>query len=106
MEDYKFRVFGRITAKSTGKALGGLIIKAYDKDFIMNDFVGETKTHSNGNYQIRFREVDFSDLFGTEKKPDLFIKVYNSLGKQIGSSIKNVVMDTGFDTQIDFEVEA
>lgn len=73
-----FRVFGTIEEEETGRPLPGLVVRAFDRDLIIDDKVGFTSTDEDGRFEIRFNRQDFRD-FG-ESHPDLYLRVYDASG--------------------------
>ncbi len=57
------------------RPLPNLRIEAWDADLLVNDFVGEAITDSNGGFQITFTQSRFKELF-FDNKPDLYFKIY------------------------------
>lgn len=76
-----FRIYGKVVEEESRKPLPNLIVRAYDKDFLFDDFLGNTKTNVEGQFDIRYSESDFQELFS--KCPDLYIKVYDSPGEHV-----------------------
>lgn len=69
-----FRISGALIDSKTQCGLSGLIIEAWDKDFIYPDLVGSTITDGQGRFQIEFDESYFQEVF-SDRRPDLFFKV-------------------------------
>lgn len=78
-------VRGRV-ADQNGKGLGNLIVSLYDKDLFFDDRLGQTETDENGDFEISYRTEDFRDLI--ERKPDIYIKVFDQEGNELYSSKK------------------
>lgn len=68
-----FKVNGRIYETESGSGIPGLVVKAFDKDVIVDDYLGETVTDSQGKFEIIYNEKDFGEAF--EDNPDLYIVV-------------------------------
>lgn len=68
-----FQVNGRIYEAESGSGLPGLVVKAFDKDLIRDDDLGETLTDNQGNFNIIYSEKDFGGI--SEGNPDLYIVV-------------------------------
>jgi hypothetical protein len=69
-----WRITGRVVVQETGRPIAGLIVKAIDLDLIWHDFLGETRTDENGEFEITYTEKDFSDG-GLESAPDIVLHV-------------------------------
>ena len=74
-------VLGTVVEEESGKPLQGLRVRAFDKDLIFSDDLGDTATDAQGKFEIRFTEAQFRD-FG-ETTPDLFIRVFDASGKKL-----------------------
>jgi hypothetical protein len=79
------------------KPLPNLCIEAWDKDLLIDDFLGETITDSNGEFKISFSQNRFKELF-IENWPDLYFKIY--AGKTlIHSTEKSVLWNISMDQE-------
>ena len=70
----KMRIVGLIKEKESKKPLPGLVVCAYDKDFLRSDLLGKTETKSDGRFTIEYDSGDFKEPL--EKNPDIFLKVF------------------------------
>ncbi len=86
----RFLVKGTLREKETGRPLPGLVVSAFDKDLVKDDFLGTAETDEEGRFEIRFMDVDFKDLL--ESRPDLFLRVFLP-----GAS--DPVLDTSFEVR-------
>ncbi|NER26263.1 MAG: hypothetical protein F6J89_00995 [Symploca sp. SIO1C4] len=68
-----FKVSGRVYETESGSGIPDLFVKAFDKDLIKDDYLGETCTDRQGNFEIIYNEKDFGGKF--EGNPDLYIVV-------------------------------
>lgn len=93
-------VVGIVIEQESRKPLPGLRIRAYDKDLVRDDDLGDALTDAEGRFEIRFTEAQFRD-FG-ETAPDLYIRVYTSGGKLVHSTERAVRKNAG--TREVFEV--
>ena len=75
------RVIGTVVEEESGKPLQGLRVRAYDKDLIFDDKLGEHITDAAGKFEISYSEAHFRDLEETE--PDVYIRVYDTTGKKL-----------------------
>jgi carotenoid cleavage dioxygenase len=83
--------------------LPGLRVRAYDKDWIFDDKLGDTLTDSAGRFEIEYSEVQFRDL--EETLADLYLRVYDASGKKLLFTSEKVVrrnarIDERFDIAI------
>ena len=70
----RFRVDGVIREQGSGKPLPGLMVCAFDKDLVKDDYLGECETDASGQFKIRFSDADFKDVL--ESNPDLYLCVF------------------------------
>ncbi len=70
----RFRVTGVIREQESGRPLRGLLVRAFDKDLIRDDYLGEAETDGSGRFEIRFSDADFKDA--VESQPDLYLCVF------------------------------
>jgi hypothetical protein len=84
-----FQVNGAVVDDDSGRPLAGLRVRLYDKDLVLDDFLGEARTDAAGRFSLRFTEAQFRDLF--EKRPDLYLHVYDASGRLCLESTENRV---------------
>ena len=72
----KFVITGRVLNAGSALAASNLRVEAWDKDLLVDDLVGGATPDAEGNFRIVFGSDYFQELF-TDRKPDLFFKVYN-----------------------------
>jgi len=84
-----FKVFGRVTELESGLGVGGLSVKAVDKDLVFDDLLGSASTDKNGNFDINYRGEDFEELF--DRQPDIFVQVKSLELKRILYTSENTV---------------
>ena len=80
MGTFRFRVLGVVSEEGSGRPLEALLIKAYDKDVLFDDFLGERHTDANGRFEIQFTELDFRDV--VEQRPDLYLRIFDPTGRR------------------------
>ncbi len=83
------RVIGTVVEEESGKPLEGLRVRAYDKDLVFDDDLGETTTDADGRFEISYTDVQFRDLEETE--PDLYLRVYDASGSRLLYSTEKAV---------------
>ncbi len=84
-----FQVSGRVYEIESGSGIPYLVVKAFDKDLIQDDDIGESYTDSNGNFEIIYSERDFEGKF--ESHLDLYIVVRTPNRRQVlYTSKKNI----------------
>ncbi|WP_372950608.1 neuraminidase-like domain-containing protein [Mariniphaga sp.] len=71
----KITITGSIISKQTNEGVPELRIEAWDKDLLIDDYLGEAVTDQGGNFKITFTQERFKELF-FDKNPDLYFKIY------------------------------
>jgi hypothetical protein len=71
----KYSIRGTVTNKATGKGIPNLVVEAWDKDLLIDDLLGSTKTDTSGTFILTFDESYYEELC-FDRKPDIFFKVY------------------------------
>lgn len=99
-----FRVHGCVVEGETGRPLAGMLVRLYDKDLVLDDFLGEARSGADGRFELSFGEAQFRDVF--EKRPDLYLRVYDPSGRQLlGSTEREVRFDAGRDEFFEVRVQ-
>ena len=93
-------VLGIVVEEESRRPLQGLRVRAFDKDLIRDDDLGEALTDEAGRFEIRFTEAQFRDF--TETAPDLYLRIYDSTGRLLHSTENAVRRNAG--TRESFEV--
>ena len=83
------RLYGTVIEEESGRPIEGLLVRAYDKDLIVDDHLGDTRTNAAGQFEISYSEVQFRDL--NETLPDLYLRVYDASGKRLLHSTEDAV---------------
>ena len=107
MANWKEVVKGRIVMRDGGDPVKGATVQVWDKDLIINDYLGETKTDEKGDFLVQFSTEDFKDGV-YEDRPDIFLivrnpatgnktktKVYYDLEGELAKDDSEEVMDLG-----------
>lgn len=68
-----FVITGLVREKESGVGLPGLIVRAYDKDAIYDDLMGEARTGGDGGFCITSEAKDFRDFL--DVRPDVYLRV-------------------------------
>src|SRR4051812_2051703 len=74
------KVSAKIIDKKTGNPFDskGLRFKLFDKDLLMDDFLGESTVNENGEVSVTFDIKEISSFDSPfETKPDLYFILYN-----------------------------
>jgi hypothetical protein len=67
-----------------------------------DDYLGSATTDGEGRYEVRFTAEAFRDLF--ERHPDLFVRVYDAAGRELGSTQDAVRWNAGAVERVDLAV--
>lgn len=85
----QFRIHIQVVVDETGIVLPGLYVKAYDKDLLFDDFLGNVVTNKEGRGDIICEQGDFDEFF--DKRPDIYFKVYASDRERLVFDTRNAV---------------
>jgi len=72
---------GVVVELETGRPLPELVVRAFDKDLLLDDSLGYTNTDAAGRFEIRFESERFRDF--REERPDLFLRVFDKNGTRL-----------------------
>lgn len=67
---------GRVVDRATGIPIPGLHVRAYDRDPIWDDRLGNDNTDEQGGFRIGFTRSDFAEPL--EGEPEVYVAVYDS----------------------------
>lgn len=99
-----FRVHGCVVEAESGRPLAGMLVRLYDKDVVLDDFLGESRSGPDGRFELSFGEAQFRDVF--EKRPDLYLRVYDPSGSQLLRSTEHEVrFDAGRDEFFEVRID-
>jgi hypothetical protein len=86
---YKEIVTARIVSRQNHQPVSGATVRVYDKDLVLDDFLGEATTDAEGRFSVTFSSDDFQGhVSGFESRPDVFVKVTNpATGKTTKSKV-------------------
>ncbi len=76
-----FLVAGVVEEEETGRPLPHLIVRAFDRDLVVDDKLGYATTDDDGRFEIRFGVDHFRDLW--ETRPDLYLRIYDKSGSRL-----------------------
>ncbi|MCK9593113.1 MAG: hypothetical protein M0Q91_13995 [Methanoregula sp.] len=101
--ELEFRVTGIVRVRETGQPLSGLIVRAYDKDLLYDDLLGDTTTDAGGRFDVRYAGSDFRELF--ERHSDMYFKILDASGKRvIHSTADSIRWNAGTEEYIEIEI--
>ena len=94
-------VKGKVT-DANGRPVGGAIVKAYDKELLFAEKLGETFTCPDGSYELVYDAKDLPSLF--KAKPYVYVKVVDKAGKTLVTTKKAVRVTAGRVETIDLKL--
>ena len=83
------RILGTVVEEESGRPLEGLLVRAYDKDLISDDHLGDVHTDSEGHFQLEYSEVQYRDW--NETLPDLYLRVFDAKGETLLHTTEDTV---------------
>lgn len=86
-------VSGIVVESESGRPLAGLRVRAFDKDLVFDDELGESATDAVGRFEIRFSESQFRDW--NETAPDLYIRIFDASGERLLHSTEQAPRSSG-----------
>jgi hypothetical protein len=87
MNDYREVVKGRIVGRHGGAPVKGARVEVYDKDMLIDDYLGTATTDPDGRFDVDFAWAEYKDSV-FEGRPDIFLKVHNpTTGKTTRSKV-------------------
>lgn len=81
-----YRIWGKVLETESGKGVPNITVEAFDKDLRKDDALGKAVTDKDGRFLIKYREKDFRDLYVFDRKPELYLNLYDWLGTKIKST--------------------
>ena len=85
----RFRIVGKVRGAETGAPMPGLRVRAFDRDLVFDDHVGDAVTNQDGEFFLEFTEEAFRDVW--EKRPDLYLRVLDADGTKVLASTERHV---------------
>ena len=76
-----YEILGRVVEAQSGKGVPGVVVAAYDKDLVFDDFLGEVLSTVTGDFHIVYDQSRFSSPF--DRKPDLYLRVKTLAGQEL-----------------------
>jgi class 3 adenylate cyclase len=96
-----FRVVG-VVREESGAPCAGLVVRAFDKDLVSDDYLGSATTDAEGRYAIYFSAEAFREAF--DRAPDLYVRVYDGTGRELCSTEGAVRWNAGAVEKLDVTV--
>jgi hypothetical protein len=79
-----YELFGTVVEPRSGRGIPGVVIAAFDKDPVFDDFLGEVLSSPTGEFHLVYSEQKFKSVF--DRKPDLYVKVKTLDGRELLST--------------------
>ncbi len=99
----EFKISGIVFEKESRKPLPNLIVRAYDKDLLFDDLLGDASTNNSGYFELRYSKKDFKELF--ENKPDIYFRIYDpSSNRAIHVTANSVRWNAGADEYFEIAI--
>jgi len=76
-----FLIKGTVEEKETGRPLRDIIIRAYDRDHVLDDKLGFDTTDDEGRFEISFGTEAFRDVW--ESRPDIYLRIFDTSGARL-----------------------
>ena len=100
---FDFKIQGRVVERESNRAIAGVRVRAYDKDLLFDDVLGDATTDGSGEFLITYSKKDFSELF--ETRPDLYFLVFDQGGERaIHSTADHVRWNAGSVETVEIKV--
>ncbi|MDQ7015622.1 MAG: PA14 domain-containing protein,virulence plasmid 28 protein, partial [Gammaproteobacteria bacterium] len=69
-------IIGSVLNKKEGSGIAGIRIEAWDKEFIIDDFLGVATTSEVGRFNLHIKQLYCREVFFV-RKPDVYFKLYD-----------------------------
>jgi hypothetical protein len=79
-----YEIFGTVVEPQSGRGVPGVVIAAFDKDPLFDDFLGEVMSTSTGEFHLACGERKIKRFL--DRKPDLYVKVKTVDGRELLST--------------------
>lgn len=99
----EFRIRGSVKERETGRPLPGLVVRAFDKDGVYDDLLGNATTDAGGRFELRYSKTDFSELF--EAAPDIYFEILDASSREVIHTTGDAVRwNAGADEEVELEI--
>ncbi len=98
----KYNIHG-LVINQNGHGVPNLKVEAWDKDLLIDDFLGSAITNNQGEFSITFDSSKFREFF-LDKSPDVFFKVYHN-GDLIRDTSGELICNAGNNIDIEIKIE-
>ena len=107
----EFMISGTVREQESKRPVPGLLVRAFDKDLLYSDLLGNAVTDEHGKFSIGYEGKDFQELF--DKRPDIYLDIYGTAAvvapgrprvKPIYTSKQNVRFNAGRREYFEIEI--
>jgi len=92
----EYRIRGIVYEQESRRPLPNLLVRAYDRDLLFDDLLGDATSDKSGRFEFRYTERDFKELF--ERGPDVYFRIYDPSSKRaIHTTADSVRWNAGAD---------
>jgi hypothetical protein len=101
----RFAIVGVLRESESGRVLSDHLVRAFDKDLIFDDYLGEGLSDAAGRFEILFTDEQFANLF--EQQPDVYLRIYDPSGtRELDSTEESVRWNAGAVESFEIEIPA
>jgi len=76
-----YEIVGKVVEPKSGRGVRDVVVAAFDKDPLFDDFLGEVLTGPAGDFRLVYEESKFKSLF--DRRPDLYVKLKTLGGQEL-----------------------
>jgi hypothetical protein len=99
----QFRISGRVFDRATGAGVAGIVVRAYDKDLLFDDLLGNALTDVDGRFLLVYEGADFRELF--ERRPDIYLSLHDGSGARLQDTRDAIRWRAGADEVFDVALD-
>jgi hypothetical protein len=98
-----FKIVGKVSEKESGRPIPGLLVRAYDKDLLYDDLLGNAISDSEGKFELKYDRADFKELF--DHRPDIYFKIMDKESEKIlYTTYDSIRWDAGTDELFEIKI--
>lgn len=97
----RYRIDGVLREAETGRRLAGLTVRAFDKERVEDDHLGDAVSDAEDRLEIHLTDQSFEDV--VESQPDLC--VLDSDGGALADTSREIRWNAGCEETFEIEIE-